>query len=76
MICPRCSVAEIAADTQECVLCGFSPSGGVVVDDRVSDEVQETLQRELADRFLLQMLRRREPWSIQYLARDLEAGSG
>ena len=73
MICPRCSVAEISAETQKCVLCGFSPAGGVIVDDPAADEVQETVQKELAGKFHLRVLLHREPWSMRYLARDLEA---
>ncbi|MCH7490593.1 MAG: serine/threonine protein kinase [Gemmatimonadetes bacterium] len=73
MICPRCSVAEISTETQKCVLCGFSPAGGVIVVDPAVDEVQETVQKELAGKFHLRVLLHREPWSMRYLARDLEA---
>ena len=73
MICPRCSVAEISPETHQCVLCGFSPTGVVAAPrpERV-DEVYETVQRELGDRFELQVLLRRERHTILYLALDLE----
>jgi hypothetical protein len=73
MICPRCSVAEISPETQQCVLCGFSPTGVLAParPERV-DEVYETVQRELGDRFELQVLLRRERHTILYLALDLE----
>ncbi len=74
MICPRCSVAEIAPDTNRCELCGYTLLGtkSVATETPVADEVFETLQRELADRFELQVLVRRERASTVYLARDLE----
>ena len=73
MICPRCSVAEISTETNECVLCGFSPSDGVVVHEPIADEVQETVQKELAGKFHLRVLLERRQSSIRYLAQDLEA---
>ena len=72
MICPRCSVAEISAESGECVLCGFSPSANVAVAHIVADEVQETIQRELAGKFELQLLVRAGVRSLVYLARDLK----
>ena len=73
MICPRCSVAEVSPETQRCVLCGYAPEGGVAVLGTAVDEVLETVQRELADRFELQALLRRERLSTLYLARDLDS---
>lgn len=72
MICPRCSVAEVSPVTGRCVLCGYVPVGGVSVQQAVADEVLETVQRELAGRFQLQVLLRRDRKSNLYLARDLE----
>lgn len=72
MICPRCSVAEVSPLTGRCVLCGFVPAGGVAVRQAVADEVLETVQRELAARFQLQVLLRRDRRSNLYVARDLE----
>jgi len=74
MICPRCSVAEISPDTNRCQLCGYTLLGGraVAVQAAVADEVLETVQRELRDRFELQVLVRRERGSTLYLARDIE----
>lgn len=70
MICPRCSVAEINDDTNACVLCGFTPST-VALEQLVTDEVRETIQTELADRFELQVLLRCGSRSVVYVARDI-----
>ena len=74
MICPRCSVAEISPDTNRCELCGYTLLGSrpVAVQPRVADEVFETVQRELAGRFEMQVMVRRDRGSTLYLARDLE----
>ena len=74
MICPRCSVAEISSDTNRCELCGYTLLGSppVAVQPRVADEVFETVQRELAGRFELQVMVRRDRGSTLYLARDME----
>jgi len=74
MICPRCSVAEISADTNRCELCGYTLLGSrpVTVQPRVADEVFETVQRELAGRFEMHVMVRRDRGSTLYLARDLE----
>ncbi len=73
MICPRCSVAEISPETHQCVLCGFSPTGVLApAQPAPVDEIHETVQRELGDRFELQVLLRREQHTILYLALDLE----
>lgn len=72
MICPRCSVAEVSPLTGRCVLCGYVPVGGVSVQQAVADEVLETVQRELAGEFQLQVLLRRDRRSNLYLARDLQ----
>jgi serine/threonine-protein kinase len=72
MICPRCSVAEVSPLTGRCVLCGYEPAGGVSVRQAVADEVLETVQRELAGQFQLQLLLRRDRRSNLYVARDLE----
>src|SRR5512134_3831472 len=72
MICPRCSVAEVSPLTGRCVLCGYVPVGGVSVQQAVTDEVLETVQRELATRFQLQVLLRRDRRSNLYVAHDVE----
>jgi hypothetical protein len=73
MICPRCSVAEISPETHVCVLCGFSPTGVLApAQPEPVDEIHETVQRELGDRFELQVLLRKEQHTILYLALDLE----
>lgn len=71
MICPRCSVAQISVESQKCPVCGYSAAGGVIVQQPIPDEIQETLQTELGGRFQFQVLLRREARSILYLARDL-----
>jgi serine/threonine-protein kinase len=75
MICPRCSVAEIPPDSNRCDLCGYVLMGARTVSSvqgAVADEVHETVQRELADRFELQVLVRKDRGSSLYAARDLE----
>jgi serine/threonine-protein kinase len=74
MICPRCSVAEISADTNVCELCGYTLLGShqVAVQARVADEVLETVQRELAGRFEINVMIRQDRGSSLYLARDTE----
>lgn len=74
MICPRCSVAEISPEANRCELCGYTLLGSrpVAVEPRVADEVFETVQRELAGRFEMHVLVRRDRGSTLYLARDLE----
>lgn len=72
MICPRCSVAQISGESQKCPVCGYSAAGGVIVQQPIADEIHETIQTELESRFQFQVLLRREPRSILYLARDLE----
>lgn len=71
MICPRCSVAEVSPLTGRCVLCGYVPGGGVSVQPSVANEVLETVQRELAGMFELQVLLRTDRRSNLYVARDL-----
>ena len=58
MICPRCSIGEVAEDTRECVLCGFSMQKRVTLGKPVVDEVQETVQRELQGKFEINVLLR------------------
>jgi len=66
-------VAEISPETHQCVLCGFSPTGVLApAQPEPVDEIHETVQRELGDRFELQVLLRREQHTILYLALDLE----
>jgi serine/threonine-protein kinase len=76
MICPRCSVAEISSDTNVCELCGYTLLGShqvqVAAQARVADEVFETVQRELAGRFEMHVMIRRDRGSSLYLARDTE----
>ncbi len=74
MICPRCTIGEIAEDTGLCVLCGFAPGAAVVVHQPVVDEVLETVQRELEGRFKIRVLLRHGTRSIVYLAEDVASG--
>jgi len=74
MICPRCSVGEISEATQECLVCGFSRTGGVVVEsndwNRVGDPVLPALERQ----FQVEGMLRRGTASRIYLARDQVTG--
>jgi serine/threonine-protein kinase len=70
MICPRCSVAQIPEDTQQCPLCGFSPSASVIVDQRALDDVFEGVQQALKDRFRLQSLMQLGERSFVYAAEE------
>ncbi len=72
MICPHCTVGEISAETDQCVLCGASPGGQVTVDRPVVDETQETVQRELEGRFKIAGLIGRGRRSTVFLAQDAE----
>ena len=74
MICPRCSVGEISEATQECLVCGFSRTGGVIVEandwNRVEDPVLPALERQ----FQVEGMLRRGVASRIYLARDQVTG--
>jgi predicted Ser/Thr protein kinase len=74
MICPRCSVGEISETTQECLVCGFSRTGGVLVEssdwNRVEDPVLPALERQ----FQVEGVLRRGTASRVYLARDQVTG--
>src|SRR5574342_515711 len=75
MICPRCSVGEISEATQECLVCGFSRTGGVAVEtssewNRVEDPLLPALERQFAVEGVL----RRGSTSRIYLARDQVTG--
>jgi predicted Ser/Thr protein kinase len=75
MICPRCSVGEISEATQECLVCGFSRTGGVAVEtssewNRVEDPLLPALERQFAVEGVL----RRGATSRIYLARDQVTG--
>ena len=74
MICPRCSVGEISEATQECLVCGFSRTGGVLVESSdwspLDDPVLPTLERQ----FQVEGVLRRGTASRIYLARDQVTG--
>ena len=69
MICPRCTVAEISAETHTCVLCGYSP-GGVQLQVEVRDALDEAAHEELAGQFEIDTVISQEPQSILYAARE------
>ena len=71
MICPRCTVAEISADTHTCVLCGYSP-GGVGLAEEASGEIDEIAHRELATQYRLDTILTQDAGAIQYAAHDIE----
>lgn len=73
MICPRCSVAEISAETHTCVLCGYSP-GGVTLEVGARDALDEAAHRELADQFHIEATHAEGPGpSLSYAARETAA---
>lgn len=74
MICPRCSVAEISAETNQCVLCGYSPGGGgaVGLQVRPREELHEHVRRELEQQFRIERLLHVRPRSLVYVAREVE----
>ena len=69
MICPRCSIADISEDTHQCPLCGFAPSGNVLVEP-AQDEILEAVQEALDDRFQIQAVLRLGERSFVYLAQE------
>ncbi len=71
MICPRCTIGEVAQDTGMCALCGFQPGVGVAVHRPVVDEVLETVQRELEGQFRISVLLRHGTKSVVYVADEL-----
>jgi len=74
MICPRCSVGEISEATQECVVCGYSPSAGVLVDTPQWNDLEDPAVRSLDRQFRIEGVLRRGVVSSVYLARDLVSG--
>jgi serine/threonine-protein kinase len=74
MICPRCTIGEIAEESGHCALCGFAPVAGVTVQRPVADEVLETVQRELEGRFKIRVVLRHGTRTIVYLAEDVDNG--
>ncbi len=74
MICPRCTIGEIADETGHCALCGFAPVAGVTVQRPVADEVLETVQRELEGKFRIRVLLRHGTRTIVYLGEDAASG--
>ena len=74
MICPRCSVAEISAETNQCVLCGYAPgSGAVGLQVSPGVEFDERARRELELQFRIERLLRAGPRSLVFVARELES---
>ncbi|HTR20910.1 MAG TPA: protein kinase [Gemmatimonadales bacterium] len=74
MICPRCSVGEISEATQECVVCGYSPTAGVLVDTPQWNDLEDPAVRSLDRQFRIEGVLRRGAISSVYLARDLVSG--
>jgi serine/threonine-protein kinase len=72
--CPRCSVAEISAETKTCTLCGYGAAeatGGAVAAPAAIDPIVE---HELGRLFHLEGLERRGPVSCVYVAREVSGG--
>jgi serine/threonine protein kinase len=74
MICPRCSVGEISEATQECLVCGFSRTGGVVVEQNDWNSVDDPILPALERQFQVEGMLRRGVASRIYLARDQVTG--
>lgn len=74
MICPRCSVGEVSEATQECVVCGYSPTAGVLVDTPQWNDLEDPAVRSLDRQFRVEGVLRRGVVSSVYLARDLVSG--
>ena len=73
MICPRCSVAEISEETNQCVLCGYAPRGSPVAVEQIGDDpVLDDTRKPLAGRFEIERLIGRGRVSFVYRARDVE----
>jgi len=52
-------------------LCGFAPSNNVLVDEPVLDQVLQTVQQALSDRYLVQAVLRLGERSFVYLAEEI-----
>jgi eukaryotic-like serine/threonine-protein kinase len=75
MICPRCAMAQLVGEAQQCAKCGYSAVPvAVAVAERTAehDPVDETARQELSDLFGIERVHRRGPASILYVALDLE----
>jgi serine/threonine-protein kinase len=74
MICPRCSVGEISETTQECLVCGFSRTGGVLVESSDWNQLDDPVLPALERQFQVEGVLRRGTASRIYLARDQVTG--
>jgi serine/threonine protein kinase len=74
MICPRCSVGEISETTQECLVCGFSRTGGVLVEASDWNQLDDPVLPALERQFQVEGVLRRGTASRIYLARDQVTG--
>ena len=74
MICPRCSVGEISEATQECLVCGFSRTGGVLVESNDWSAIDDPVLPSLERQFQVEGVLRRGAASRIYLARDQVTG--
>jgi predicted Ser/Thr protein kinase len=74
MICPRCSVGEISEATQECLVCGFSRTGGVLVEANDWSAHDDPVLPSLERQFQVEGVLRRGAASRIYLARDQVTG--
>ena len=74
MICPRCSVGEISEATQECLVCGFSRTGGVLVESSDWSPLDDPVLPSLERQFQVEGVLRRGAASRIYLARDQVTG--
>jgi predicted Ser/Thr protein kinase len=74
VICPRCSVGEISEATQECLVCGFSRTGGVLVESGDWSPHDDPVLPSLERQFQVEGVLRRGAASRIYLARDQVKG--
>src|SRR5215510_12875120 len=71
MICPRCAVAEISQDSDECQLCGYSPARASKVAVLAPDELDEVVRVQLSSQFHIEREIRRTDDVRTYVASDL-----
>src|SRR5260370_20391983 len=70
MTWPRCSVAEISAETNTCTLCGYVAAEGIGVPVAAPPAIDAMVERELGGQFHVERLAGRGPLSCVYVARE------
>jgi serine/threonine-protein kinase len=72
--CPRCSVAEISAETKVCTLCGYGAAEATGGAEAAPEAIDPIVEHELGRLFHLERLERRGPVSCVYVAREVSGG--